>query len=238
MSQRIHWVITDIDGTITDSLGRLDLAACQQLRALEQTGVRVGLISGRPYPMVRILGEYLGITGPLIAENGGVGLFSGKRFELGSRTVTENAARQLLSATPIEATWDNEWRVTDFAIEPSASIPTLESLISKWNLDIQLHVSSIMIHLSRKGVNKCVGVEYCMTEAGLEHQNVIICGDAKSDLSLFEAFKHSIAPANSCEAVVNSAGFCAASAFGNGFCEGLEYYRKRGYLPRAQMPLG
>jgi phosphoglycolate phosphatase (TIGR01487 family) len=231
MSLKIRWVVTDIDGTITDSEGRLDLAACEQLRGLETTGIRVGLISGRPYPMVRMLGEYLGISGPLIAENGGAGWFAGKQFELGSRTVTENAARQLLTATPIEPTWDNEWRVTDFALEPSASIPTIESLISKWNLEIELHVSSIMIHLSRKGINKCVGVEYCMTQAGLEHDEVIVCGDAKSDLSLFEGFRHSIAPANSCEAVVKRAGFCAPSAFGEGFCEGLEYYRKRGYLP-------
>jgi phosphoglycolate phosphatase (TIGR01487 family) len=232
MSLKVRWLVTDIDGTITDSQGRLDLAACEQLQRLEQSGIRVGLISGRPFPMVQMLGEYLGITGPLIAENGGVGLFPDrKRFELGSRIVTENAARQILSATPIHSTWDNDWRLTDFAIEPSASIPTIEALISRRNLDIELHISSIMIHLSKKGINKCVGLECCMTEAGLEHEEVIISGDAKSDLSLFEAFKRSIAPSNSCDAVVNKAGFCATSAFGKGFCEGLEYYRERGYLP-------
>ena len=232
MSQRVRWLITDIDGTITDSQGLLALDACKQLRILEGSGVRVGLISGRPYPMVRMLGEYLGVTGPLIAENGGVGLFLGQRFEIGSRIVTKNAARQLQSATPIQPTWDNEWRVTDFAIEPCASIEIIEQLIGRWNLDIELHVSSIMIHLSKKGINKRVGLEFCMADAGFEHDEVIVCGDAKSDFSLFEGFKHSIAPANSCEAVVNKAGFCATSAFGQGFCEGLEYYRKKGYLPQ------
>lgn len=231
MPPRTRWVITDIDGTITDSQGLLDPAAWQLLRQLEQSGTQVGLVSGRPYPMVRMLGEYLGLTGPLIAENGGVGFYDGEHFESGSRILVEDAAQRFQTVLPIEPTWDNEWRVTDFALEPSVEVESLEKLISCWNLEIELHVSSIMIHLSRKGVNKASGIEFFMKRAGVEHEEVIIAGDAGSDLSLFEAFKLSIAPANSCESVVNRAGFCASNSFGPGFCEGIEHYRREGYLP-------
>lgn len=230
MPLRTRWVITDIDGTITDSRGMLDLNACQLLRQLEQSGTQVGLVTGRPYPMVRMLGEYLGLTGPLIAENGGIGLYAGEHFESGSRIIVEDAARQFRNVLPIVPTWDNEWRVTDFAIEPTVSVESLEELIARWNLDIELHVSSIMIHLSKKGVNKASGIEFFMRCAGLEHAEVMIAGDASSDLSLFEAFKVSIAPANSCESVVNRAGFCAVNSFGPGFCEGIEHYRRQGRL--------
>lgn len=230
MPPRIRWVITDIDGTITDSRGVLDLSACQLLRELEASGTQVGLVTGRPYPMVRMLAEYLGLSGPLIAENGGVGFYAGEHFESGSRVVVEDAARRFQTVLPIEPTWDNDWRVTDFAIEPSVSVESLEELIDKWNLEVELHVSSIMIHLSRKKVNKASGIEFFMRRAGVEHDEVIVAGDASSDLSLFEAFKYNIAPANSCEGVINKAGFCAARSFGPGFCEGIEHYRQLGYL--------
>jgi hydroxymethylpyrimidine pyrophosphatase-like HAD family hydrolase len=87
-----------------------------------------------------------------------------------------------------------------------------------------------MIHLSKRGISKAVGVEFCINEAGLTHDEIIVSGDAKSDLCLFEGFSFSIAPANSCRDVVSKAGFCAANPFGIGFCEGLEHYRKLGHL--------
>src|SRR5689334_9163143 len=101
MPLRTRWLITDIDGTITDSQGLLDLGTLQLLRQLEQDGIQVGLVSGRPYPMVRMLGEYLGLTGPLIAENGGVGFYDGEQFESGSRVIVEEAAQRFQAVLPI-----------------------------------------------------------------------------------------------------------------------------------------
>jgi phosphoglycolate phosphatase (TIGR01487 family) len=231
MPRRVRWVVTDIDGTITNQLGMLDLGVLRELRRLEETGIRVGLVSGRPYPMIRMLGEYLGLTGPLIAENGGAYIWLDQTFQLGYRDVAEKAARELGKRISIQPTWDNQWRLTDFAINPTVSVDELKRLVAVLPLDIELHVSSIMIHLGKSGVDKGIAVELCMTQAGLENDEIIVSGDASSDLSLFERFKLSIAPANSCESIIDNAGFCAEGLFAQGFRQGIQHYRKLGFLP-------
>jgi len=231
MSRRVRWVVTDIDGTITDESGMLDLEVLSELRQLEKTGIRVGLVSGRPYPMIRMLGEYLGLTGPLIAENGGAGLWLGETFQLGCREVAEKSAGELGNWISIEPTWDNQWRLTDFAIKPTVRLEELKRLVTDLQLDIDLHVSSIMIHLAKSGVNKGTAIEFCMSQAGLENDEIIVAGDAWSDVSLFERFRLSIAPSNSCEPVTDRAGFCAEDSFAQGFRQGIQHYRNLGFLP-------
>lgn len=231
MPKRVRCVITDIDGTITDRDGTLDSSALSELRRLEADGIHVGLVSGRPYPIIRMLGEYLGLTGPLIAENGGAGFWLGATFESGNRVVAQDAASELGRWLPIQPTWDNQFRLTDFAIEPTVSFDELTRQITVLSLDIELHVSSIMIHFAKSGVNKGKAVDLYVNRAGLENDEIIVSGDASSDHSLFDRFRLSIAPANSCATITDAAGFCAEYSFGEGFKQGIEHYRMLGYLP-------
>jgi phosphoglycolate phosphatase (TIGR01487 family) len=221
----MNWLVTDIDGTITDAEGRLDENALRELQALERSGVSVGLISGRPYPLVRILGEYLGVSGPLIAENGGVGVWRHEEFILGSRRVAEDALRVVQQEMQVAATWDSRFRETDVAIDCPVDVDQMRRIFQKHGTAVDMHVSSIMVHLSKAGVSKRTGLEHACAMAGIDHDSVIVAGDADSDIPMFEGFRNSIAPANCTPGIAALAKFRAAASHGAGFCEGLRRYR-------------
>ena len=222
------WVITDIDGTITDARGRLHEPAIKEMQALEDAGVRVGLISGRPYPAVRLLGEYLGVTGPLIAENGGIGFFERREFVLGSRQLAEDAINRLSPLIALRATWDTRYRETDYALDTDVDLIKLRQLIADHSIEVELQVSSIMLHLAKKGVTKRVALQHCLHFSGIDVADVVVAGDSDSDVSLFEGFPKSIAPANCTAQIRSLAHFRAKLAFGAGFCEGIEHLREIG----------
>ena len=225
------WLVTDIDGTITDAEGSLYLPAIQEIRRLEEAGIQVGLVSGRPYPMVRLLGEYLGTTGPLIAENGGAGFFLERDFFLGSRSTAEKALEALSGLISLEPTWDNRFRTTDYAINGGVDIQGLRKLVEEKSLELDIHVSSIMVHLATKGVTKRAGLEYCLQMVGMRSTEVAVAGDAESDTSLFEGFEKSIAPANCTDSIGRLALFRSDRPFGEGFCRGINHFRKLGIFP-------
>lgn len=227
----VRWLITDIDGTITDSDGRIHLPAASELQHLERCGVPVGLATGRPYGIVRVLGEYLGLTGPLIAENGGVGYFRGRRFVLGSRRVAQDALALLSRSVALVPTWDNEIRLTDVALECGVDVAHIQTLLSNGGADVDIHESSIMIHIGKRGVTKRAALEHCADVAGLTPGDIAVAGDSNSDLSLFEGFPTSVAPANCTEELGKLARIRSNLLGGEGFCDGLAQLRRAGALP-------
>lgn len=214
-------LITDIDGTITDEAGRIFWPAVESMRAMQRKGIIVGLVSGRPFSSVRLLGEYFGLAGPLIGENGGAGRLNDIDFTLGSRTIATNAVAVLSRQFELTPTWDDRYRDTDCAFEKIVDEESLRNIVDSGYLDVEVHVSSIMIHIARKGVSKRTGVEHCCRILGIDPGQVVVAGDSDSDLSLFEGFGLSVAPANSTPAILSRATVKSERAYGAGFCDGL-----------------
>ena len=65
-------VAVDIDGTLTDDQKHLNLEAVKALRALEAHGIPVVLATGNVRPITYGLWRFMGLSGPLCCENGGV----------------------------------------------------------------------------------------------------------------------------------------------------------------------
>jgi hydroxymethylpyrimidine pyrophosphatase-like HAD family hydrolase len=65
-------VVTDVDGTLTDSSRRLDPVAISYLRRVEDAGYPVLLATGNVLPIALALYRALGLSGPIVAENGGM----------------------------------------------------------------------------------------------------------------------------------------------------------------------
>ncbi len=78
LRSRFRVVVTDVDGTLTDRSRRLDPAAVAAVRALEDRGIPVLLATGNVLPVALALHRALGLTGPIVAENGGL-LWMGER---------------------------------------------------------------------------------------------------------------------------------------------------------------
>ena len=70
--RRPAMLICDIDGTLTDEHYGLHPGLPEAFRRLETNGVPVALATGNVRPVAWALSRHLGLTGPLICENGGV----------------------------------------------------------------------------------------------------------------------------------------------------------------------
>jgi ribosomal protein L7/L12 len=77
VSEKIKVVATDVDGTLTDKSYRISLKAIQIIRELEDSGIKVILISSRDFPGVMELAELVkeikdkfGVTGMVAAPVG------------------------------------------------------------------------------------------------------------------------------------------------------------------------
>ena len=65
-------VAFDIDGTLTDENKRLDMHAVEALRRLEDAGIPVILATGNVRAITYGLWRFIGLSGPMCCENGGV----------------------------------------------------------------------------------------------------------------------------------------------------------------------
>ena len=65
-------VAVDIDGTITDYNKKLHLEAILALRRLEEAGIPIILATGNVRAITYGLWRFIGATGPMVCENGGV----------------------------------------------------------------------------------------------------------------------------------------------------------------------
>jgi HAD superfamily hydrolase (TIGR01484 family) len=79
---KVRVILTDLDGTLTEDRGSylLNLEAIEVLRKAEAKGIKVALVSGNSYPVLRGLYNYLGFSGGVVAENGCLVYYQGNIF--------------------------------------------------------------------------------------------------------------------------------------------------------------
>ena len=121
LARQIGLVMTDVDGTIISDGDFISPAVSQAIRRLEEHSIIVGLVSGRTLPELESLAGELGITGPIIAENGGVAKLKANNglVELGySRQPALEALAKLKTLYPnaIKEREDNRERLIDLVI--------------------------------------------------------------------------------------------------------------------------
>ena len=120
----IRALITDVDGTLTDAHRRLDPRAITALREVEGRGVPVVLATGNVLPIALAIHRSLGLSGPIVAENGGVDRRSGRWLDTVSGLRPRRIAgyRRLRAAgLPVRRLFTDRWRETEVALE--ADVP-------------------------------------------------------------------------------------------------------------------
>ena len=120
MGLRIRLLATDIDGTLTTDRSSevIPVEAIEFMRRLESRGVLVSLVSANALPVIVGLKRYLGLKGPVIAENGAL-IFINESYEsltkYSARDVLEEVLRKLGSY--VENSWQNNFRLHDYALK-------------------------------------------------------------------------------------------------------------------------
>lgn len=197
LARQIRLMMADVDGTLTDSGDAVSPSVLEAIHRLEQQDIGVGLVSGRTMPMLDSLAGKLGISGPIIAENGGVAKLKadGELVDLGySRQPAIAAIEKLKSLFPshIREREDNRDRLVDVVFF-SGGIPAEE--LRNHLEDAQLLDSGYILHLMQERVSKGRTLMRLLGWVGdgrMPPEEVLVVGDSATDQSLFELFPHSV----------------------------------------------
>jgi phosphoglycolate phosphatase len=148
-------VVTDVDGTLTDSTRRLDPEAVRAVRRVEDRGVPVILATGNVLPIALALHRSLGLSGPIVAENGGLVWW---KDPAGRDRVERLADRRVALAgvpaprtagVPVHRLFTDRWRESEVALEANVSVAKIRPHLR--GLGITAEATGYAIHLMERG---------------------------------------------------------------------------------------
>ena len=188
-------VALDIDGTLTEErrIGsfRVSLSAIRAIRRLENSGVRVMLVTGNSAYVVAGFARYIGASGPHVAENGCIVYQSGTIWSV-CRLSARPAARLVEEELGglVTPSWQNPCRRHDYAFishEPGI-VERINALLAERCLDwVKVSHSGYAIHLRPRDASKGRGLLHALRLAGLSPGCVVAVGDSGMDSEMLEA---------------------------------------------------
>ena len=191
-------LLADLDGTLTISRDSylVDLETIRLLRELESAGIKVGLVSGNSYPVLRGLATYLGLSGGVVAENGCVVYLGGNLVKV-CEPLERRLAKEFAKEFNLRESWQNDFRTCEYAFSP----PHVTDEMVKWAEQRGLYIktSGYAVHISRNPEGKAKGVRKLLEMHGLEKHEVIGVGDSQTDVEFFNEVGLRVAVANADE---------------------------------------
>jgi len=195
---RIRVLASDVDDTITTE-GKIPSGTIAGFEALEEAGIVIVLVTGRPAGWAQALAGYLPGVRMAVAENGLVAFGSdGKRFDLGPQRgqdfparLVENGAR-LRSAYALEVTPDDAFRLFEraFLRPPSFDAQALAASQKLLDPGFEVMASSIHIHVRPSGWGKAEGLLAALLPIDAQacatpDESILFVGDSSNDRSMF-----------------------------------------------------
>ncbi len=180
----------DLDGTLAHH-GEVAPETWAALRRAKRAGLKILLVTGRILDTFAPTGPYAELCEAIVAEDGAVVYFPRRN------AVTLPFGR-------LEATLIERLEATDIPFQRGAAIRATEVPHDQKILEILQEVGGgATVEYNRgavmvlpPGATKGTGLLYALRELGYSPRNVIACGDAENDRSLFEVAEVSVAVAN------------------------------------------
>ena len=221
-------LLTDIDGTITNSYRRLDTEAVELIRSLADQGIIVVLASGNAPCFMETLCKMIGTQGSFIAENGGVfrAGYTGKPRIQGNQadchraleTLQAHYRRQGLELELFSPTY----RFADLAFARTVPVEEVRSILR--DQPVQVLDTGYAIHLQSKGINKGTALAALAPELGLEPADFFAIGDSLNDIEMIRTAGIGATVANAHPAIKAVAQYTAEKEYGKGFVEAIKKY--------------
>ena len=217
---KIKAVATDIDGTVTDGSRRIPPEAVSAIQALERAGIRVILASGNVLPIAYGLAQYLGASGPIVAENGGVVYYRGRVEVLHGIEGPGGAYERIKGMEGVERLFTDRWRVSEIGLKKGADEEEIRRRIS--GLPVDVVSTGYAIHIMERGMNKMAGVRRAAELVGISVKEIMSIGDSHNDIEMLEGCGMSGVPANAPDEVKRAAGIVSNKEYYEGFIDILE----------------
>ncbi|MFY9716495.1 MAG: phosphoglycolate phosphatase [Thermoplasmata archaeon] len=226
--RRYRAIVTDVDGTLTDGRRRLDPLAVGWVQRLEAHGIPVVLATGNVLPIALALHRFLGLSGPIVAENGGV-VYERRdgidRVELlADRAIAERAFRRLLRAgLPVRRLFTDRWRESEVALEPSVPVARIRKVLG--DSGVRVEATGFAHHLMEDGAGKLPALVRTLAPLGLGPSDCVILGDGDNDVAMLRAAGFGVSFPSGSPRARSAATFVSRARFGRGFVEGLKASR-------------
>lgn len=222
-------VVTDVDGTLTDEGRRLDPVAISAVRRVEDSGIPVVLATGNVLPVALALYRSLGLTGPIVAENGGL-LY---RATPGGRSVVERLAdprpareayRRLRRAgVPVRRLFTDRWRETEVALEPTVSLARIRRGLG--DAPVRVESTGYAVHLMERGRGKLPALRRALGYLGLSIGDCLVAGDGDNDVEMLRAAGFGVSFSSASPRARRAARYVSRAGYSCGFVEGLKASR-------------
>lgn len=221
-------VVTDVDGTLTDRARHLDPLAIGQVNALEAAGIPVLLATGNALPIALALQRSLGLSGPIIAENGGL-LYDPVRapsrvVRLADPRPARAAYRHLrASGLPVRRLLTDRWRECEVVLEPSVSPSAVRRSLK--GLPVRVEFSGYAIHLMARGSGKLPALRSALAGRGWTVEEAVVLGDGDNDVAMLRAAGLGVSFPNGSPRARSAAKIVTRASFAEGFVEGIRRSR-------------
>lgn len=217
--------MTDIDGTLTDENRLLDLDAADLLRKLEGQGVRVVLATGNVLPIALAVHRSVGLSGPIVAENGGL-LYQRTDgvdvvTHLADRRPALEAYRRLRRAgVPVRRLFTDRWRETEVALEPNVSVRRLRKLLH--GHPVLVESTGFAVHLMEKGAGKLPALRRALRPLGLGLDDCLVAGDGDNDVGMLSQAGWAVSFTTASPKARRAADYVAQAPYACGFVEAVK----------------
>jgi phosphoglycolate phosphatase len=219
---RYKAVVCDVDGTITDPRKVIQTLGIETLRRAQDKGLAVMLASGNVLPIAYGLSTFIGLEGPVVAENGGIVSYRDEVHLLFSNEWPLKAFAHLEKEMPgVRRLYTDQWRQTEVALNRHADLEKVRELLQDWPVEIE--ATGFAIHIMERGHSKMAGIVKACQLLDLDPSEVVAFGDADNDAIMLKGCGYGVAVGNASELAKKAADYVAKKHHSEGVLEGLEH---------------
>lgn len=219
---RYKAMVCDVDGTITDPRKVIQTQGIELLRKVQDNGYFVMLASGNVLPIAYGLSAFIGLNGPVVAENGGIVSYRDDVYRLFSNEMPMRAYEMLRQNMPdVRRLYTDQWRETEVALARDTDLDRVRELLKDWPLEVE--ATGFAIHLMEKGHGKIAGIRKACQLLGIGPEDVVAFGDADNDEHMLRECGFGVAVGNASEKAKGAARYVSKGLHSDGVREGLEH---------------
>ena len=220
---KIKVLATDVDGTLTNMKHKISVKAIEAIRKLEKKGIPVILASGNALCVLKTLKNYIGCSGALIAEGGGVVEYKDTVKILGKGEEARKALTKLKEkfGDRVEESWTNPYRWVDVALRRTIDKNLILKVIQDFP-HLKLLDSGFAYHILDKNVDKGKGLKVAVRLMGFKIKETAVVGDSETDIEMFKVAGLKIALANAPKQLKILANHTTKKSNGEGFTEAVK----------------